>query len=144
MGYLSTSEWILLGSLIVSIISLSVLILVNTLQIIRSNEDRRFHRFHEVTQKLLDVGRTLKDHKPKDQALWDCDVLNQAEYVAYLINRKKIDFHLTVNYIGDALVSYFEGIILKRYKHKLNDDDYYKEFRKLYHRLKSRKIRQRE
>jgi hypothetical protein len=89
----------------------------------------------------LDIGTSIKDHEPKHYLLWDSAVLNQCEYVSYLINKNKIDFKFTAGFLEDALIQYYEGIILKRYEKKLTDKKYYPEFRSLYHRLKQKQLK---
>ena len=102
-------------------------------------KDRKFQIFHDVTTKMTNIGTSIKDFKPKDYPLWDSAILNQAEYMAYLVKKNKIDFNLLAGHWDIALIHYFEEIVLKRYKNRLGKKDKFCfEFKELYHRLKRR------
>jgi len=130
---LTTGDWILLISLIFTIGFHIVLICMNSKQ-------RKFQKFHDVTQRLLDVGISLKDYRKEDLLLWDNDVLNQAEYISYLVNRGKINFAFLAGFWDKALIDYFDFILKsERHEKELRDKTKYPEFKKLYNRLRKYK-----
>lgn len=134
----NAGDWILLITLVVTIIFHVIFILI-------SHSERRFQRFHDVTQRILDIGISIKDFNPKHYKLWDNAILNQAEYISYLVNKNKVNFKFLAGFLDTALIDYFGDIVLKRYKHRLKDKNYYPEFRKLHERLvKYRKNKERK
>lgn len=125
---------------LILIITLVVTIVFHIIFICIGYKERRFQRFHDVTQRILDIGISIKDFKKKQYPLWDNAILNEAEYISYLINKEKLDYKLLSGFLDTALISYFDGI-LKSPEHKedLTNEDYYPEFKKLYNRLRADK-----
>lgn len=131
---LTSNDWIPLISLVVTIV---VTIILHIILIVIGNRSREFQRFHDVTQRILDIGNSIKDFKKKHHPLWDSAVLNQAEYISYLINHRKINFNLTADFLDTALIDYYEKILgMKEHKTELENDSDYPELKKLYPRLK--------
>ena len=129
MALLTVSEYILIISLVITIAFHIIFIRIG-------RKERRFQRFNDITQRILDVGVTLKDYKTKHYPLWDNAVLNQTEYISYLVNRNKVDFELLSGFLDDALIEYYQKILESpEHEEELKDDNKYREFKTLYQRL---------
>jgi len=124
------------GDLIL-IISLIATICIHILLAIIDFKRAKFNRFDKMTQRFLDIGHSIKDYSSKDYDLWDSSILNQCEYISYLINNKKIDFKFVKGFLDDALITYYEKLLKEKYPKELKDPKKYAEFKILYKKLKN-------
>jgi len=135
---LTIEERILIFSLVITVLFHIVFILI-------AWSGRRFQKFHDSTQRLLDIGMSIRDYKPKKYELWDNAVLNQCEYIAYLVRKWKISYKLLSGFLDDAIIDYYDKILrMKEHKKELKDKNCYVELKRLYKRLKKDKAKKDE
>lgn len=132
--------WSLETNELILVISLIITVIIHAILMYASYRRERFQRFDKLAQKILATGTSIKDYDKEHYPLWDNAILNQAEYIAYLVNRRELNFKLVAGYLDDALIDYFENI-LKKNKKDLKNKKKYPEFKKLYKKLKKNKAR---
>ena len=66
-------------------------------------------------------------------------IFNTLEWLSFLVNSRKIKDDEIIGFFKDAIIEWYEKIFLEEYyitKEQVNDSNEYKEFKKLYKRLK--------
>jgi hypothetical protein len=66
--------------------------------------------------------------------LWDSAVLNDCEYIGFLVRKKEIDFKLVKEFWEDALKDYY-GLLKKYHQKDFKNSKKYPEFKGLIKKL---------
>jgi hypothetical protein len=93
-------------------------------------------RMLEDKKSELPGYQQMYEDKYKD---WASLFFNTLEWLSFLINSHKIKDEKIIGFFKDGIIEWYEKIFLEKYyitKEQVNDSKEYKEFKKLYKRLK--------
>jgi hypothetical protein len=93
-------------------------------------------RMLEDKKSDLPGYQSIYEDKYKD---WASLFFNTLEWFSFLVNSRKIKDDKIIGFFKDAIIEWYEKIFLEEYyitKEQVNDSNEYKEFKKLYKRLK--------
>jgi len=110
-----------------------------------NNKKRELEIMTSTFKEIKDTESKLyADYKNADEETkkeWDSLLFNTIEFFAFLINERYITDKKLYSFFDDAIVSWHEDIYQEHYsENDVNDPKQYKEFKKLYKKIKNESI----